>query len=414
MKLRIHNIQGKKERLFNVNELLILAILLMSFMNLYLYTLHLMVLAFVIFAFLKGRLSIPNGIFPPLLLSVSMVLFWHEGILSLSAWMNRIVWPAAFLLGYNLVQPDAWDAESAQKTERKVQTSFIIAAVGFFVHLMLNMAINLGQETATRNTIDIWTEESLAATVQGGLFCVPMAWCIAYIVEEARIIRKIPALLGVAIMLYYNLSLGSRTVIMIVAIIFCLAIIYHLSAGKSIAKKAQVLFAVVGIGLVLAVVYSMDIGGIRSIVEESQLFGRMDESGSVQIAKDVRWSTKLKFLGLMPQYLFGGNNIYKEVGMYAHDILLDTYDQASVFALLAIVAMLWDSIAKLLWVLRSQHLKYGLKITILCLYTSIYIYFAVEPILDGMPWLLMTFCFFNGMLTWLVRNNCAISKSSAC
>ena len=105
----------------------------------------------------------------------------------------------------------------------------------------------------------------------------------------------------------------------------------------------------------------------------------------------------------MPQHLLGGGHIFAETGSYAHDVLLDTYDEAGVFALVAAIAIVWDAASKMRKMLRNTLAGYNLKITVLCIYAAIFIEFAVEPIIAGMPWLLMIFCFTNGMVTAYVK-----------
>ena len=125
----------------------------------------------------------------------------------------------------------------------------------------------------------------------------------------------------------------------------------------------------------------------------------------MDIAEDGRWERKAKYLKLMPQHLFGGGHIHAMVDGYAHDVFLDTYDDAGIFALMAVIAIIWNAISKLRKLVKDPQINNSFKLTMLCIYVAIFIVFAVEPILDGIPWLLMIFCFCNGMLTALVQRN---------
>ena len=105
----------------------------------------------------------------------------------------------------------------------------------------------------------------------------------------------------------------------------------------------------------------------------------------------------------MPQYLFGGGYIHETVGGYAHDVFLDTYDEAGIFSLIAVIAVVLNAISKLWKLIKTPQISSNLKLLLLCIYVAILIEFIVEPILDGMPWLLMIFCFFNGMIAAIVQ-----------
>lgn len=408
-KLKILTYNIKRERLFTTSEQLVLVALLMSFMDFRLYSLHIMVIAFVMWCIAKGRLRLTNGAVPPLLLTVTLLFFWRGDLFSPTVWMKRFVWPAAFLLGYNLIQPDEGSDEMG-KAEKKAQALFMLAAAGFLIHLLLNLFMTFNQNLDNRNTIDFWTGENRSATGQAGLMCVPLAWCVACISTRKGLKTILPASIALVAMLYYNLILGSRTIVIAFIIVTFVALFYALGNRINGQKAQRILVSVAGWSLAVAVLYINDIGGVRTLVEESILGGRMLDTSLLVIIEDDRWSAKLRYLELMPQYMLGGNNIRRIVGIYAHDILLDTYDEASVFAFLAIIAILWDAVFKMRRFMKCGQFSTGTKATVLCVYVMMFLEFAVEPIFAGMPWLLMTFCFFHGIITCLVRNASRVSN----
>ena len=394
----------KHTRQFPVWELVLIGMLLLTFMDFKLYSLHLMVLSFVYFGVIRGRLCLPNGVVPLVLLTFVLFIFWPASLFSPTALAKRLVWPAAFLLGYNLILPRTSDSQSAEKAESRANIYFFLAVAGFFIHLVLNLYVNAGQIVQDRNTLDFWSMQRRAATGQAGLACVPLAWSISNIIKEETFFKKVPAILVLGTVMYYNLTLGSRTVVFSFAVIFAVALIYFINAKATEKNKGRALFWVVIACILCVLVYSGNVGGIRELVENSILSNRLMEDGSTQITQDSRWARKLKYVMLMPQYMFGGSNIYRSVGGFAHDVLLDTYDEAGVFAFLAVIALLWDSISKLGRLLKSNQVQFDTKLTLLCIYLAVLIEFTVEPIFAGMPWLLMVFCFFHGIVTRLVKN----------
>ena len=310
----------------------------------------------------------------------------------------------AFLLGYGLVWPLNNDAKDVNIAEKRAGSLITVAAVGFFVHILLNLYINNGQEAGSRNTVDFWIRDSRAATGQAGIACIPLAWCVAYLFRDEKVNKKLLAIIALLAMLYYNLTLASRTMIFSFIILIAAATIFFLKRSRTNKNAIFSIVMIIAICAAVMLIYSNDVWGIRSLVEESTLTDRLGEENSAVLAEDTRWIYKLEYIKLMPDHLWGGGNIRSIVGAHAHDILLDTYDDAGLVALLAIIAILWDAIAKLLKLLRSCHFEYNTKLLILCTYIAIGIIFMVEPILDGMPWLLMSFCFLHGIVSGLVRN----------
>lgn len=399
----------KKRHLFSSGEILLLIVLMLSFMDFRLYSLHLMVLALVFFCFLKRRLYLPNGVLPLVIFTVALFVFWPASFFSPTALAKRLVWPTAFLLGYNLILPETNDPHSVEKAEDKANIYIFLAAAGFFIHLALNLYMNVGQVVEDRNTLDFWSMQRRAATGQAALACVPLAWGSAYMVKEASFSKKVLVLLGIGMVMYYNLILGNRTMVLSFGIVIATAILYLLSY-RGMTKKSKAMIGFVIIAIAVAALYSGDVWGIRSAVQDSVLFDRLTEKSDMGIGSDPRWRAKLNYIKLMPQYLFGGMHIREAVNSYAHDVLLDTYDEVGIFGFAAVVAVLWDGISKLRLLLRSRQVKYDTKVTLLCIYVSIFITFALEPIFAGVPWLLMTYCFLHGIVTGLVKTSALMKR----
>lgn len=398
-------IDRPEQRVFSLNEKLVLFLLLLSFVDFFSYSLHLMVIAAIVFWMLNRRIYLINSLVPAILLTVSMILSGTLTVTSPTSWMIHLVWPMATIAGFGMI----YVSRDIADAEKRLNTCIGIAAIGFFAHLMLNLYANAGRDDLGRNTLDFWSKEVYAATGQAGLACVPMAWCVASFLKEKKFSRRFWSVVAILAMLYYNLTLGSRTMIYSLFIVFAVAIFYLLKREEYNKKKTTTFFVTVGIVIAVLIAYNTDAWGVRSLIEESTLFERLLGDQSLKLGEDARWSSKLAYLKLMPQYLTGGNHIYRLVGSYAHDVLLDTYDQYGLLALVAVVALLWDAISKLLKLLRSKQLQEGAKITLLCVYITVLLTFAVEPVLEGMPWLMMSFCFIYGMVAALTKKACSAS-----
>ena len=391
-----------KENLFSNFEKIMLFLLLLSFMGVYGYSLHLMVVTFVVLCFKRLKLYTTIGVLPPLLLTVALIIT-SSFSLSPSVWMTWLVWPVAFLVGFGLIRTSTQEPDCQKIAERRLERGIFIAAIGFFAHILLNLYTNIGVEDLYRNTLDFWTKDVMAATGQAGLACVPLGWATAYLFTDRPIKTKILAMAAILAMLYYNLTLGSRSmVVSLVILLGVMTILLLLANYKSTSKKRTVRFVLI-LTVLLIVFYSVDAWGVRSMVADSVLAERLNGTDSVALQEDSRWSNKWEYIKLMPYYWSGGGYIYSAVGSHAHDVLLDTYDEAGILAFIAVLLLLWDGISKLIWILRSKQYDFNTKSVLFCVYLTILMTFMVEPILVGMPWLLMTFCFLHGGVTALVK-----------
>ena len=402
--MSLRNTLQRQKRMFSNNEAVVLVCLFLSFLDFKLYSMHFMVMALAFACLLGVRIPISRGVIPALLLTCSLMPSLSDSLASPSMWMRRIVWPAAFLLGYGLIWSSQIHSESKEIFEKRANTLFALAAFGFITHLVLNLGINFGQESSNRNMVDIWTEKNRAATGQAAIACVPLAWCVAFIAKDIKLKKKMLAILAMIAMLYYNLELGNRTMTVILAVLFAIVMLYSIKKGEKSEGKRRGRYTIWGVIVIALLIYCLNIGNIQSVIRESTLFERLFSEEKADSKIGGRWLYKLEYIKRMPSYLFGGNHIKRIVGSYAHDVLLDTYDEVGLLGFLAVLALLWDGIAKMWRAIHCEKLDSNTKLTIFCIYCAIFLTFAVEPILAGMPWLLMTYCFFHGIVTCLVES----------
>ena len=113
----------------------------------------------------------------------------------------------------------------------------------------------------------------------------------------------------------------------------------------------------------------------------------------------------------MASHWWGGANIRAEYG-YAHDIFLDTYDEAGVLAFIAISVYMLITLSHLIKCIRDDSLPFTFRQTVICLYVGVYIEFMVEPILQGMPWMFALFCLIDGYVARLLRHNKKVKESA--
>lgn len=195
---------------------------------------------------------------------------------------------------------------------------------------------------------------------------------------------------------YYNLMLAGRTLFVLLGMAFVVAFITNLIVKATRKERLRLLFCTAVCILLLVILLMNNVFGIQEILLESNFYDRFYGSNAMAINEDGRMEKKLQYLSLMVNYPFGGGHLQKRVGSYAHDIILDTYDEAGFFALIAIVLILADMVIKCMRILRSKRITGDFKILIATYLAVIMAEFMVEPILAGMAWLMAGYCILYG------------------
>lgn len=394
----------KPPKLFNLREQVFLLVLLLSSMNFYLYGLHIMIGGFLIYCVFTGRVHYVKGIGALLLLSVAVLFFWPKSLQDPSSMTRWLVWPMAFLLGYEMTAMDSVDETGIEKAEKKVNYYMLAIAAGFFIHFALNFYLSRGQSNLGRNTHDYWTKDVKAATGQAALACLPIGWCVASFINNTNFLKKIPSIIALVIILQYNLTLSTRTIFLMMLLVAIVAVLYLILSGEKAQKKTYTVLAILGILLAVVLAFQTNMFSMQSNFEESGFYNRFFTKGGEDFSEGSRWDNKMIYLELAPLYIWGGGRIYRRTGVLAHDLILDMHDQAGVLASIACIMLVVGSIRVLIRVLKNKHIRFETRLTVICFFAAIYMEFMIEPIFDGAPDLLMIFCFLYGMVKKLDYN----------
>ena len=333
-------------------------------------------------------------------LGISWVLFSPNSTISIFGVVKPFTYLLCYIMGCAMIRDDT--GYSSDNTPYNLFYKTVLAvALGTFAHYIANWISNAG--ATNRNTVDIWTGEVMAATGQASLACIPLALAIACIFCKNNTFIKIASIVTVVLVLMYNLVLSGRTLLLMFLAIIAIALGHRLIMQKKGSLKVLVIFVV--IVLLLLTLYQANAFGIKSYVEDSPLFDRFfAEDSSVDIEEDVRMDRKFYYLENFAEHLLGGVHFRKDVG-YAHDIYLDTYDEAGIFAFIAISAYMLISVFHLIQCIKDKSLPFAYRQIVLCTYVAIYIEFMIEPILQGMPWLFAAFCLIDGYVAGILRHN---------
>ena len=116
-----------------------------------------------------------------------------------------------------------------------------------------------------------------------------------------------------------------------------------------------------------------------------------------------RFDRKLKYLKYLLEYPVGGGHIRSAVGGYAHDLYLDTYDEAGVFAFLSIYVISLQSVTAVVTLLKQKRCAFFTRLLALCVLACLHMEFWIEPILAGFDWMIAMLCAINGAMLCLIE-----------
>lgn len=167
----------------------------------------------------------------------------------------------------------------------------------------------------------------------------------------------------------------------------------------------QILLAALVLAGIFAIMYSTDAFGLRTYIEGSYLFRRMNgEKGFYDLSGNGRFYYKKKYLENAFMYPWGGDHLREEVvGSYAHDLWLDIMDEAGILTALAILVYTITAFYRILMLPRKKNLPQDESVALRSYAIIMCAQFFVEPIWQGSPMLLLFFVLIDGMLSKYVR-----------
>lgn len=393
-----------KRGLISINDIILclLFVAATNFANKYFYIVF---LAFAVYLLFIQRVAFNFDVICLFFLSFSIIFFapWaRDTVLSM---IKPLVYPICYIMGIGVCSRKCYDCDIAVK-EKHVEKVFVVIALGMFVHYLLNWVSNFDADQ--RNTVDFWTHKELAATNQAVMAVMILGVAIALLFSKVSVLKKIIAVGIIAGIMTYNLILAGRTLVALFLVVIFLAVIYRLSS----IKRGRIKFIVVLLSVltIIAICWFSNLFQVRTTIEESLLYDRFIGVDSMEMTEDGRLENKIQYLKLVWNHPFGGSNVREQVG-YSHDIFFDTFDEAGVFAFLALTIYIISAIIRLIKCLKDKKISYNTKQLLLCVYSSTLIMFWLEPILQNASWFFAGFCVMDGCVSGL---RCANRSLSAC
>ena len=394
-----------KEPQFNLLQKITLFLFILAGMNFFNQYKVLALAACLVFLIFKVKFAINMDIVWLLLLAVSWVAFSPTGTKTVPQMIMPFTFPLAYCVGLNFLSVD-----NQEKAKKFFRTAVIIVSAGPFIHFILNFLYNFGG-TVERNTYDFWTKAILSATSQASLATMMLAVSIIMLFTNTRPRNKVLSVAVIVAIVLYNLTLAGRTLFVMIMLLFAVNLLFLTFKGEKESKKYKTLLIVVLIILMFMILYNANVFGMQDAFESSNFYDRFfGHMSTTDLDEDNRMERKLFYLNNFEKSLWGGHHIHPLIG-YAHDIFLDTYDEAGILALIAMLVFIVSAVIRLIRCITSEKQNFETQQWILGMYVAILAQFMVEPILQGMPWMFILFCFIHGMVTRLEKiskNNIAL------
>ena len=287
---------------------------------------------------------------------------------------------------------------NAMKTPSEKKFMIIIHVViwAMFIHGMLTTVNHINSGSLERDPIDISSNQVIPATLHGFFFSLVCSLLFYLIFVDKRLIYRLLTLSAIAFSVYASLYHASRTLFVLIAIVFCSCLFYRLKMPGSYKSKAKLIIIILLIVVVAVCIYNADGFGLKTSIEESNMSKRVNQRDYKGFSEDGRIERSIIVLKNAFAYPLGG--MANEVNRYAHNMWLDTIRTAGILPALFLIIytiMIFKSFVrfiKLDWVSEKQ--KYIMLSIYICLYTN----FFVEPVIEGYPIFFSLSCLFNGMV----------------
>lgn len=272
----------------------------------------------------------------------------------------------------------------------------LLICFGFAAHGMLNFVANILSGTGgSGQCIDFWTKSYSAATAQAILFTPLIAISWAVLLAKRKGLLKIATLAVMIAALCYDFMLGGRSFFVLMALSGLVLLAVKLcNANKSIFDATKSVVLIFVLCIVVFALYQADFLSLKSSFETSYMAHRFSYQG---VGDDDRWQRWMYYIAHFPEGVFGGNVIGAISGYgYAHNLWLDTFDEAGLLPLMLLFLITVQSIAKAIQVAsRSDEFEQSITLSFLVILLA---QFFVEPVMQGSPLLFMAFAFFCGLI----------------
>lgn len=276
--------------------------------------------------------------------------------------------------------------------QKYIMKCIIAILIGFFIHAMLNFSINIGSES--RNTIDFWSGNIMSATLQGTLLTPILSLILFTFVYINKKSIKVVMIIFFALALAYDMIIATRSVIIITILVFVISLISYIVLENKIRNKFKIILMILVSILIVSIMYNENVLEIRTKVEKSNLFSRIENAEiETKNSDNARINAQIDAIKQILDYPFGApENVLWGGLSYAHNMWFDVAKRTGIIPFSLLIIFFLSNIYSLIRIIRNTDISTKLKMLLISVYMCFLLIFLVEPILQGMPIIFIAFC----------------------
>lgn len=281
--------------------------------------------------------------------------------------------------------------EQGGKNQRTVVDNILGIALGFALYACLNYSVNAGHNR--HQLIDFWSGSFRTATGSGFLNTIIFSILTYTLFLEKRKWLKLLLLIASAICVLYVFMLGTRTQLLILAVMLVVGVFLLMRELGSTKNALRLLAVVVCAAALVWLAYTTDFMGFGKFVDSSNLIARFVEKKGLESSNSQRFSVFVA--GLKELYLYPFGNAEQD---YCHNLWLDVGRVSGILPFALLLCFHIMGMVRVIRIYRDKKLDTGLRYLVLLVYLGVLANFFVEPILQGMLNFFLAFCAINGLV----------------
>ena len=267
------------------------------------------------------------------------------------------------------------------------------------VRAVLNVSINIGN---SRLEMRDFFQGLRIATGSGALNTMIFSLAM-YSIFFAKGRERIGLWVLLGISAVYSLMLGTRTQIVILVLVFVCMYSLYVFEKKRVLGLVKVIGVVAAVAVVAFIVYSGDLFGIGTAINESNLMLRFvinDYTGVAEGSTSLlqRLQMPARAMKEIAKHPFGGNID----SAYYHNMILDIARISGIVPMFFMIAYLLRMAGNLLKIYRHK-VNRKMCFMILSVYMGFWLNFMVEPVMEGLLNHFLMMCLLDGMVTYIAH-----------
>lgn len=307
-------------------------------------------------------------------------------------WSYTRVWTGASMMYF------AGKMFMTQQTKKYFPILLLTFALGLFTYASLNMHLYITGDTpdGARVAYDFWAGHPIGATLMAAYYIAigSLLFYALFYIKVKTLYINILLLVAIFIGAYHNILLSNRTYFVILFFTFIAMFPIHI-----VFKKKKALIELAGVALIIGIVYTIyktDVFSIMTVIESTRWFTRMEFLVENGLTADPRFSVYRLVWPQIFTYPLGGYQMDLGGLTHAHNLWMDVLFTAGPYPFFLLIGYTVLILSTLGRVLINKQVHQDTKVILFSIYLGMHLYFMVEPILDGVPYVFSMFCIING------------------